>query len=473
MGDAFAAHSRKSHHSLVALKKIHQLELVHLDVKGDNVCIPIGPAHFDPDAPNARLHPVFDQLALIDFAFALVSGEALACPLPIGWQRDYDYQSPRLLKALEEGRTGDLRLTRELDWRCDMYSLAAMLKRYLPDEGTVHRTAETGWTAERYDAAKALILSLREHHDREAVHGLPHAGLINMTAARLRDRDLATSLAAGWTLARDADVVPIGSAPLTPITRLAPSIRVFVSPRARSSEPRASVDDVDLAAPLFVPPRDEPIHRTARPSISRRTWAGVLVGIVAFGALAAAVLYPEFPQAVRDRVLSWIDALQPKTMTAAAPTAAPPAAEPEPTRPAPQPVAPPPPPVAEVPLPKVAEAPSPPIASPPVISRPSPPPSKSASASNKKPRNSSPTAPVAQAPAAKAPSRIVEHAEARCIGGEDDTRDVDCDGATGSRAGGRANRSARGRSTRAIVEFCNRDVAGADDGCDVRRDFIA
>ena len=64
-----------AHHCLVALNAIHQLQLVHLDIKGDNVCIPLGPASFDPDAPGLRLHPIFGQLALIDFAFALVSRE--------------------------------------------------------------------------------------------------------------------------------------------------------------------------------------------------------------------------------------------------------------------------------------------------------------------------------------------------------------------------------------------------------------
>ena len=123
-----------AHHCLVALDEIHSLQLVHLDIKGDNICIPIGPAEFDPAAPGERLFPLFGKLRLIDFAFSLVSGESLPTPLPIGWQQEYDYQSPRLLHALEAGRGGDLRPTENLDWRCNMYSLAAMLKRYLPGE---------------------------------------------------------------------------------------------------------------------------------------------------------------------------------------------------------------------------------------------------------------------------------------------------------------------------------------------------
>ncbi|HEY2819065.1 MAG TPA: hypothetical protein VGK44_18245, partial [Casimicrobiaceae bacterium] len=319
-----------AHHSLVALKKIHQLELVHLDVKGDNVCIPLGPAHFDPDAPDARLHPVFTQLALIDFAFSLVSGEALAHPLPIGWQRDYDYQSPRLLKALEEGRGGDLRLTCALDWRCDMYSLAAMLKRYLPDEIAVDGTAGTGWTAERYDAAKALILSLRDHHDREANHALPHAALINTASVRLRERDLAASLAVGWMLARDVDVVPTAASPLTPMTRLAPSIRVFVSPQARGVDPRVTIDSSrDTGVPVIIPRREDAARVNARPvRIARPPRAAVLIIVVALGALAALMLFPDASRAALDRAWAWAGELRPHSTTPASSIAtAPPAVE--------------------------------------------------------------------------------------------------------------------------------------------------
>ena len=176
---------------------------------------------------------MFGDLALIDFAFALVSRERVTTPLPIGWQKDYDYQSPRLLRALEDGRNDDLRRTRELDWRCDIYSLAAMLKRYLPEEAAVHQPERSaGWTSERYEAAKSLLLTLRDWHDRDAPQLRPHDELIAATGARLRESDLARSLASGWTLAQDANVTPAGASPLTPMTRLAAPIRVFVSPRA-------------------------------------------------------------------------------------------------------------------------------------------------------------------------------------------------------------------------------------------------
>jgi len=221
-----------AHHCLVALDEIHTLQVVHLDVKGDNICIPIAPTNFDPAIPKQAMFPTFRKLALIDFAFSLVSGESLTSPLPIGWQQDYDYQSPRLLHALEAGRAGDLEPTEDLDWRCDMYSLCAMLKRYLPPEHRLYQPElASGWTMERYDAAKSLILRIRETHDRDLPSRRPHAELIAQTSAHLGAEDLEQSLERGWTLARDAQSVAVPALPLTPITRLAPSIRLVIPPR--------------------------------------------------------------------------------------------------------------------------------------------------------------------------------------------------------------------------------------------------
>jgi len=220
-----------AHHCLRALSAIHELSVVHLDIKGDNVCIPVWPATFDPQARGTRLQPRFEALALIDFAFSLISRERLSTALPIGWQTEYDYQSPRLLQALEAGRRGDLQPTRELDWRCDVYSLGAMLRRYMPSEDRLH-DATIGWTPDRAAAAKDLILALRDAHDRDGALARPYPALMGMTSERLAEPDMAASLAAGWLLARDMNVTPVAASPRTPLTRLAPSLRVMVSPRA-------------------------------------------------------------------------------------------------------------------------------------------------------------------------------------------------------------------------------------------------
>jgi hypothetical protein len=220
-----------AHYCLDALDEIHSLGLVHLDIKADNICIPVAPSSFDPFDPAQRLRPEFRKLALIDFAFSLVSGETLTTALPIGWQQDYDYQSPRLLHALEAGRAGDLQPTESLDWRCDMYSLAAMLKRYLPSEQRLYDPQRaSGWTEQHLEAAKLVVLRIREAHDRELAWR-PHAELIAETSARVRESACVESLERGWTLARDVQPQASAALPPTPVTRLAPPIRLVIPPR--------------------------------------------------------------------------------------------------------------------------------------------------------------------------------------------------------------------------------------------------
>ena len=145
-----------------ALKEIHQLQLVHLDIKGDNVCIPFGPANFDPEADGAPLYPLFGQLALIDFAFSLVSGESLdrrRCRS--AGSANTTISRRACCRRSTTGHDGDLRTTRELDWRCDIYSLAAMLKRYLPDDAA-RASAGTG------DRMDERALRRREGADPDA-----------------------------------------------------------------------------------------------------------------------------------------------------------------------------------------------------------------------------------------------------------------------------------------------------------------
>jgi len=269
-------------HCLIALDTIHDLHLVHLDLKADNVCIPIAPGDFAPDVPGQALQPQFDQLALIDFAFSLVSGDHLGTAFPIGRQLDYDYQSPRLLHALEAGRHGDLAPTRELDWRCDLFSLAAMLERYLPrgDSGSA-----PGWKEGRHAQAQALLRRLTEAHDNESTASRPHHELIAMTTLALGDAELAASLARGWQLAPD-NAADHGVTP-TPVTRIA-------LPVAEASEP--APPPLLLKTPMSALDRGVPAP-ARRPTPRPLVWG---LAVIALAALSVPLLGEAWKVAQED-----------------------------------------------------------------------------------------------------------------------------------------------------------------------------
>ena len=258
-----------AHHSLIALDAIHELQLVHLDLKADNVCIPYTPVDFDPLMAGQALRPRFEQISLIDFAFSLVSGESLTRALPIARQTEYDYQSPRLLAALEAGSRGDLLPTRQLDWRCDVYSLAAMLRRYLPDP---ELPLAAGWTNARLSQARGLVRRLLRAHDDECPARRPHAALMALTAQALDDEEFAASLADGWTLAL-ADPTARGDS-ATPVTRIALPVSVAA----------------DVASPrLFDGPSMRP--PVPRPGLSAAQRWGAAVALVSAAAVGAPMLY--------------------------------------------------------------------------------------------------------------------------------------------------------------------------------------
>ncbi|HEX4234830.1 MAG TPA: hypothetical protein VH041_11025 [Caldimonas sp.] len=234
-------------HCLVALDAIHALQLVHLDLKADNVCIPIAPANFDPHAPGQTLHPHFDELALIDFAFSLVSGEPLDSALPIAHQAEYEYQSPRLLRALDAGRFGNLAPTRQLDWRCDLFSLAAMLWRYLPE---LEETTVGAWTRPRHARARALVRRLVEAHDAELPPLRPHGELIAFASEALEQPALRESLRCGWRLTPHGHVAAAVSP--TPVTRIAlPIATTAATPTPIAVAPAAAVTPTAPIAPAF------------------------------------------------------------------------------------------------------------------------------------------------------------------------------------------------------------------------------
>lgn len=283
-----------AHHCLRVLADVHRLRLVHLDLKADNVCIPHDPPQLDPRRPGTMVRPVFERLALIDFAFSLVSGERLATPLPIGAERSYAYQSPRLLAALDAGRQGDLGPTQRLDWRCDLHALAAMLERYLP---SVQSDGTDGWTRQRRDHAALLVERLRACHDTDPPEVDCHDRLLSWSVEPLRDPALMQSLARGWTLAEQAPPAATVTTAPTPMTRLAPPVRPPVASTHATGDAAA-----DAAA--AVPRPDLARTRTplpVAPAARRRGKAlalALLAGVAGGGAWLATRDAPVAPPAV-------------------------------------------------------------------------------------------------------------------------------------------------------------------------------
>ena len=223
---------------LLALDALHSLGFVHLDFKPDNVCVPWAPAGAGRPVQGQPLVPRFRGLALIDVAFSLFPEVDLVEPLPLLRQPAYEYQSPRLLHALEEGRRGNLGPTLALDWRCDLFSLAAMLWRYLPESPS---GAGADWTEERHALAGAFVRQLLDVHNDPIPAQWPHRALIGLAALRLREPELAASIQAGRTFDPER-AGPLAIEP-SPATRLAevpkrrPGARRDVSSDALASAP--------------------------------------------------------------------------------------------------------------------------------------------------------------------------------------------------------------------------------------------
>src|SRR5436190_1574512 len=243
---------------MLALDALHALGFVHLDLKPDNVCIPWAPAGAGHPRAGQRLAPGIKALALIDVALSLVPEVDLPGPLPLLREPDYEYQSPRLLHALEEGRRGSLAATRALDWRCDFYSLAAMLWRYLPE---FDDAPGSGWNAERHAEAQEFVQQLLDVHNAPPTIHWPHRHLIGLATVRLGDPDLQAAVQAGCTFDPERDI-PLDAEP-TPPTRIADYV-----PRPVDVDPTVAADDGRVASapiPLAEMRREPTVEPVAAP----------------------------------------------------------------------------------------------------------------------------------------------------------------------------------------------------------------
>lgn len=300
-------------HCLLALDALHGQGIVHLDLKADNLCIPFSPAGWSPGATSTPLTLCFAQLTLIDFAFCLDPDDLLDEPLPLARLAQHDHQSPRLLLALEASRAGDLAPTRALDWRCDLFSLAAMLRRYLPGPNAASAGSWTPWF---HQHAQTLIGHLLQAHDADAPAARPHQALLALTKQALADAPLRASLAQGFTVPEGVAPEP-RAAPRTPLTRLdlpeatqpapapAPAPAVVAAPPPVHA-PAAAPPSAPTPAPEPAPVHDEAPSSTRKPAAvsakAGRQLPGWIVATTAGAALLGAAWWLLRPQPSIDRI---------------------------------------------------------------------------------------------------------------------------------------------------------------------------
>ena len=212
-----------AHHTLRALETLHVAGVVHLDLKPHHICIPALAADLVEPVAGAQIGLQFARLALIDFAIALAPSEPLASPFPISRPATYPSHSPRLLQAQAAARTGDLRAMQALDWRCDMFSLAAMLRHYfVRDDISTSAAVHYGWTDARRASASQLLAAIEDAHDRDIGAVWPHQALIEACEAEICDPELVASLVRGFALA-SPNTGDVPAAPLSPARVVQPS----------------------------------------------------------------------------------------------------------------------------------------------------------------------------------------------------------------------------------------------------------
>ena len=177
---------------------------LHLDIKRQHLHSLCADRFLQPASRPAARHvhePCAHRLCVLRRVATLATS-----PPPIGWQKDYDYQSPRLLVALSPAapatcsqRRTSIGAATSTAWpRCCGATFPT--KRRPPSTAGNEAGPET--LRQRADADfPAARLSRRCLRPRR-----PHRGLMEVTGSHLAETDLAASLAEGWTLARATSI---------------------------------------------------------------------------------------------------------------------------------------------------------------------------------------------------------------------------------------------------------------------------
>jgi len=112
---------------LIALKGMHQMGVVHANLRPDNICIPYAPYPYEFDT---ELKLDYEGLTLIDFMFSISNTLRLSRPLPISISTTSSPQSSQMLHALTEDRKNrNTDFIQRIDYSVDLYALGFILEQ--------------------------------------------------------------------------------------------------------------------------------------------------------------------------------------------------------------------------------------------------------------------------------------------------------------------------------------------------------
>jgi serine/threonine protein kinase len=112
---------------LIALKGMHQMGVVHANLRPDNICIPYAPYPYEFDT---ELKLDYEGLTLIDFMFSISNTLKLSRPLPISIATTSSPQSSQMLHALAEDRKNrNTDFIQRIDYSVDLYALGFILEQ--------------------------------------------------------------------------------------------------------------------------------------------------------------------------------------------------------------------------------------------------------------------------------------------------------------------------------------------------------
>src|SRR6185436_3505005 len=214
---------------LVALKQIHEHRIVHCDIKEDNICIPYTPQPFP--GSGRPIHLEYENLKLIDFAFAIAHSIPLTQILVINPEERVPYQSELLVSALRsDRRSGCPNAVQQLDYRVDLFSLG-----YMAEKIAASLAPAPGCDVRVLEGVRGLVHALKAVDSPAAGGPLPHDSLIAeidrlLAATQGTPPSLEFTVEGEWTA--EEMLLERGTMRKTPFTPVAPPppTAVFLPP---------------------------------------------------------------------------------------------------------------------------------------------------------------------------------------------------------------------------------------------------